>query len=77
MPKQLILPALLPAALLALMPAMAQAYVGPGMGLGLIASLLGLVAAFAMVLVAVVWFPLKRALRKRRAGAETGGTAAE
>ena len=47
-------------------PAMAHAYIGPGMGLGVVASILGLVAVFFMVLVAMIWFPLKRKLRQRR-----------
>lgn len=47
-------------------PALAHAYIGPGMGLGVVASILGLVAVFFMVLVALVWFPLKRKLRQRR-----------
>lgn len=50
----------------AFIPVAAQAYIGPGMGLGLIASLLGLVAVFFMVMIALFWFPLKRKLRQRR-----------
>ncbi|WP_137699751.1 hypothetical protein [Marimonas lutisalis] len=56
----------------ALMPAMAQAYIGPGMGLGAVASLLGLVAVFFMVMIAFIWFPIKRRIAKRRAAAEHG-----
>ncbi len=54
-------------AVIALMPAMANAYIGPGMGLGVIASLLGLVAAFFMVMIALLWFPLKRMIQRIRA----------
>lgn len=52
----------------ALTPAMAQAYIGPGMGLGVVASVLGLVAVFFMVMVAFIWFPIKRRIARRRAG---------
>lgn len=55
-------------AIFALIPAAAQAYIGPGMGLGAVASLLGLVAVFVMVMVAFIWFPVKRRIAKRRAG---------
>ena len=54
------------ASTIVLMPATAQAYIGPGMGLGLVASILGLVAVFFMVLMALIWFPLKRKLRQSR-----------
>ncbi|MDQ2091597.1 hypothetical protein [Marimonas arenosa] len=57
-------------AIFTLIPAMAQAYIGPGMGLGAIASLLGLVAVFFMVMVAFLWFPIKRRIAKRRKAAE-------
>ncbi|MEX5730104.1 hypothetical protein Ga0609869_003457 [Rhodovulum iodosum] len=56
-------------AALALMPAAAHAYIGPGMGLGVIASVLGVVAAFFMALIGLLWFPLKRLVKRRRAPA--------
>ena len=54
------------AACIAVVPATAHAYIGPGMGLGAIAMLFGVVAAFFMVMLALLWFPLKRMLRRRR-----------
>jgi hypothetical protein len=42
----------------------AAAYIGPGVGAGLIATVLGIVTAMALVAFAVVWYPLKRLLRK-------------
>ena len=53
-------------ALAAVVPELAHAYAGPGMGLGLIASVLGVVAAFFMALIALIWFPLKRVFAKRK-----------
>lgn len=67
-------------AIFALTPAMAQAYIGPGMGLGAVASLLGLVAVFFMMMAAFLWFPIKRRLKKRRKAAEAaaaGSTATQ
>lgn len=56
-------------AALALMPGAAHAYIGPGMGLGVIASVLGVVAAFFMALIGLLWFPLKRLVKRRKAAA--------
>ena len=53
-------------------PGMAMAYAGPGMGLGVIASVLGVVAAFFMALIALLWFPLKRMFSKRKPATSSG-----
>jgi hypothetical protein len=48
-----------------LMPAMpAAAYIGPGVGAGVIATVLGILTAIALAVFAVVWYPLKRLLKK-------------
>ena len=41
------------------LPTFAQAYIGPGMGAGAIAAVLGTVAAIFMAFVALLWYPLK------------------
>ena len=46
--------------------ASAEAYVGPGMGLGVIGAAFGLVAAVFLALVGMVWYPVKRLLRGKR-----------
>lgn len=56
---------LLPLLLLAASPA--QAYVGPGAGLGAIVATLAVVLAIVLLIAGFLWFPIKRALRKRRA----------
>ena len=38
----------------------AAAYVGPGLGVSAIAAIFGVLAAFLMLLVGSVWYPLKR-----------------
>lgn len=44
----------------------ALAYVGPGLGAGAVAVVLGLIGSVVLALVAIVWYPVKRLLRKRR-----------
>lgn len=44
----------------------ADAYIGPGLGLGVIASIFGAIAAFFMMIAGLVWYPVKVMLRKRR-----------
>ena len=38
----------------------AHAYIGPGAGLGAIATLIAVVLGLILILVGFVWFPLKR-----------------
>ncbi len=52
------------AALAALTPEIAQAYVGPGAGLTAIGTVLALIAAVALAVVGFVWYPVKRMLRR-------------
>jgi Flp pilus assembly protein TadB len=53
------------AALLVIVPFTAQAYVGPGAGVGMIGSLLAVLGAFLLSIVGLILWPL-RMLRKRR-----------
>ena len=48
------------AALLVLAPLSAQAYIGPGMGAGVVATVLGILAGILMLIVGVVWYPIKK-----------------
>ena len=45
----------------------AHAYVGPGLGLGVIGTLFGGVLAILLAVAGVVWYPIKRLLKKRKA----------
>ncbi len=40
------------------------AYVGPGLGVGAIGTVLGVVGAFFLALFAVIYYPIKRVLKK-------------
>lgn len=44
----------------------AFAYVGPGLGAGALAAVLGVAGGILMLVVGVVWYPLKRVIRKFR-----------
>jgi hypothetical protein len=58
-------------------PGIADAYVGPGLGVGAIAAFFGAVLAVLLAIVGVIWYPLKRLLNRRKSPAEsdpgTGG----
>ena len=45
----------------------AHAYVGPGLGLGAVGALLGAIAAIFLGVAGLVWYPVKRLLKKRKA----------
>lgn len=54
----------------------AHAYIGPGMGAGLVATVLGIVGAFVLSIVGILYYPIKRYLKKRkleRAARDDGG----
>jgi hypothetical protein len=48
----------------ALLPGVAEAYVGPGAGLSAIGTLVALVGAVLLAIVGFVWYPIKRLLRR-------------
>ena len=61
---------LLLAALAVILPAdAAHAYVGPGLRLGTIAVVLGVIGSVFLAIFAVLWYPIKRMLKKRKAPA--------
>ena len=65
------------AVLVALHPTQASAYVGPGLGMSVVGTILALIAALLLLFVAVVWFPLKRALKSLRSGRKPAVDSAE
>tara|TARA_B100001109_G_scaffold162493_1_gene132282 strand:- start:96 stop:344 length:249 start_codon:yes stop_codon:yes gene_type:complete len=44
----------------------ANAYIGPGMGGGLIAASLGIIVAIISLIFGIIWFPLKRFFKKKK-----------
>jgi len=51
-------------ALLLVQPA--YAYIGPGAGASAIAVVVGIIAAIFLALIAIIWYPLKRLLGKKK-----------
>jgi predicted membrane channel-forming protein YqfA (hemolysin III family) len=49
-----------------LLPTPAFAYIGPGAGLGAIATFIAIILGGVLLIVGFVWYPLKRILNKRR-----------
>ena len=49
-----------------LIPKISFAYVGPGLGIGTIGVILGAIATVFLALFAVIWYPIKRLIKKKR-----------
>jgi len=60
-------------AVLSLMSGPAFAYIGPGAGLGMIGSLLAVVAAIVVALVGIIVYPIRVWKKKREQQAKGGG----
>lgn len=52
--------------LIATLPAPAFAYGGPGLGLGIISAVFGVLGALLLGFIAVLWYPFKRLIRRMR-----------
>lgn len=59
------------AAMLMLSAEPALAYIGPGIAVGMIATVLGILGAIALLIVAVLWYPLKRLLKRNAHAGKT------
>ena len=53
--------------LLSLTAVPAHAYIGPGTGVGTIVVVLGVLASVVMAFFAILWYPIKRVIKKRKA----------
>ena len=49
---------------------LALAYLGPGMGGGVIAATIGIIIAIFAALFGIIWFPIKRLIKKKKAQKE-------
>lgn len=52
--------------ILFIIPIEAYAYLGPGMGGGVIAAIIGFIAAIFLGLWGILYYPIKRALKNRK-----------
>jgi hypothetical protein len=60
-----------------LLPAAAQAYIGPGAGITAIGSLLGLIAALAAAIFGFLWYPIRSWRKRRREALQAPGPGAQ
>lgn len=60
------LPLLIAALVLAMQPGAALAYIGPGVGLGAIGAVIGVIGSVFLAIFAVVWYPVKRLLKGKK-----------
>lgn len=63
---------LIPLLLLAWAPP-AEAYVGPGVGLGAIALVAGTIGSLGLWFLAILWYPFRRMLHRRREAMKRSG----
>tara|TARA_B100001175_G_C19470624_1_gene621531 strand:- start:1354 stop:1563 length:210 start_codon:yes stop_codon:yes gene_type:complete len=47
-------------------PDLAYAYLGPGVGFGILAATVGIVVAIFAALFGILWYPIKKILKKRK-----------
>lgn len=47
----------------------AEAYIGPGVGAGALAAVLGVLGSIFLALFAVIYYPIKRMMKKRKSPA--------
>ena len=59
-------PAVILALTVALQPSAALAYIGPGVGAGAIAAVLGVLGSIFLAIVAVLYYPIKRLLKNKK-----------
>jgi len=78
--KKTLFPALIAALALSALPSAALAYIGPGVGAGAIAAVLGVLGSIFLAIVAVIYYPIKRLMKGRKSKAakssDTGKPAA-
>lgn len=60
----------LTASLLALFCAPVLAYVGPGAGISVLGSLLGILATIVVAIAAIVMWPLRKLMKRRKAATD-------
>ena len=59
--------------MLAVTPGAALAYGGPGLGLGAISTAFGVLGAIFLGIIALLWYPFKRLIRRIRASVPRRG----
>lgn len=62
------------AAVLMLHAGVAQAYIGPGVASGALAAVVGVLGSIVLALFAVIYYPIKRMLKRRKAASGDTGS---
>lgn len=57
--------------LLLLISGSASAYIGPGAGIPILGSLFGLIATVILVIAAILFWPIRKLLKKRKQNSES------
>lgn len=55
-----------------LLPNPALAYIGPGVGAGAIGAVLGVIGSIFLGLFAILWYPIKRMMKRRKKDNDDG-----
>lgn len=73
--QKMLFSAAVAAAALSLLPTAALAYIGPGIGAGAFAAVLGVLGSIILAIVGVIYYPIKRLLkgRKSKSAKSSGG----
>jgi hypothetical protein len=56
-----------------LLPLPAYAYLGPGLGLGAVGAILGILFSIFLAIVGIFWYPIKRLIGKMRKPSKENG----
>lgn len=59
------------------LPSAVHAYIGPGLGAGVIGVVLGLITSLLLAIMAIFWYPIKNLIRKFRRHGKNGQMASE
>ena len=52
--------------ILLIFPTTSFAYLGPGIGIGILAATLGIIIAILAAIFGMIWFPVKKLLKKKK-----------
>jgi hypothetical protein len=55
-----------------LFPLTVEAYIGPGLGVGTLGVIFGVLVSIILTFVAIIWYPLKRFFKKKQALKDLG-----
>jgi len=53
-------------------PSNVQAYIGPGLGLGVLGAIIGVIAAVFLAFIGMLWYPIKRFILRKTSQANQG-----